>query len=207
MSLLSGAAIADAIRETSLKERLVITPLFDLTTQIKRGAASIDLHLGCRFAAAKKRKMAEATAGYRQMSMDNHYVSFGSEFVLHPSHFVLATTLEWVRLPPCLGAYVIGRSSLARMGLIIETAAGVHPSYSGVITLELTNVGEIPLRILPGQAICQLFLHTIKNPAPIGLDRSAFLGSLHPHATPPKPDDVEKFLRTLDNQEEAEHCA
>jgi dCTP deaminase len=47
--------------------------------------------------------------------------------------------------------------------LIIETAAGIHPGFNGCLTLELTNVGEVPIKIRPGMKICQIFLHAIPN--------------------------------------------
>jgi dCTP deaminase len=61
-------------------------------------------------------------------------------------------------MPGELAAYVTRKSSLARRGLVIETAAGGHPGFAGCITLELANVGEIPISLTPGMKICQ-FLH------------------------------------------------
>src|SRR3546814_13637367 len=84
---------------------------------------------------------------------------FGSNYVLHPGRFVLGVTLEWLRLPASLSGYVTGKSSLGRHGLVIETAAGIHPQFSGCLTLELATVGEVPLEIYPGMPICQIFLH------------------------------------------------
>jgi dCTP deaminase len=77
-----------------------------------------------------------------------HFVPFGQKFVLHPGRFALGSTLEWLRLPATMSGYVTGKSSLGRHGLIIETAAGIHPSFSGCLTLELANVGEVPLENL-----------------------------------------------------------
>src|SRR5262245_18868742 len=88
-----------------------------------------------------------------------HYVRFGDKYILHPGSFVFGVTLEWLRLPGDLAAYVIGRSSWGRRGLIIATATGVHPGFKGCLTLALTNVGEIPIAIKPGMETCQLFLH------------------------------------------------
>lgn len=71
----------------------------------------------------------------------------GDFFVLHPRQFVLGETIEWVHLPVDLSAYVLGHSSWGRDGLVIATATGVHPGYSGIITLELSNIGEISLSL------------------------------------------------------------
>lgn len=85
----------------------------------------------------------------------------GDYFVLHPRQFVLGETLEWIHLPADLAAFVTSRSSWGRDGLIIATATGVHPGYSGILTLELTNLGEIPLRLYPGLSVAQLFIFEV----------------------------------------------
>jgi dCTP deaminase len=87
----------------------------------------------------------------------------GKPFILHPNEFVLAATLEWIRMPKRLAGYVTGKSSWGRRGLVIETAPGVHPRYIGCITLEVANVGEIPITIIPGTEICQLFIHRVEG--------------------------------------------
>ena len=88
-----------------------------------------------------------------------YYVPFGKDFILHPHNFVLAVTLEWIRMPLHMTAYITGRSSWGRHGLIIETAPGVHPGFTGCLTLEMANVGDVPIKIRPGTRICQLFFH------------------------------------------------
>ncbi len=104
-----------------------------------------------------------------------HHVRFGNDFVLHPRSFALASTLEWMRIPTDLAGYVIGKSSWGRRGLIIATAAGVHPGFTGCLTLELANLGDIPIVIRPGMTIAQLFLHTVAGPTGSdSVDRSAF---------------------------------
>jgi dCTP deaminase len=120
-----------------------------------------------------------STAPSEANLVKSHYVSFGSRFILHPRNFVLGVTLEWIRLPSDLAAYVIGRSSWGRRGLIIATAAGVHPGFTGCLTLELTNVGEIPIAIKPGMTICQLFLHDVSSKSE-EIDKSPFACSRRP---------------------------
>src|SRR5438105_3109928 len=89
-------------------DRLVIWPMFDLNEQLEDGSASFDLRLGTRFAAAKRRRIthidAYSDAPHQTAFVEEYYVPVGQEFVIHPRHFVLATTLEWVRLPTDLGA-------------------------------------------------------------------------------------------------------
>lgn len=78
-------------------------------------------------------------------------------FVLHPGEFVLATTQEWVSLPPEIMARVEGKSSLGRLGLIVHATAGfIDPGFEGQITLEMTNLLRIPIILRSGVPICQV---------------------------------------------------
>ena len=174
---------------------LVITPLPD-TEQLKQsGAASVDLRLGTWFLKLQQTREAllkveeEDEASLTRL----YYVPFGDEFVLHPRTFVLGVTLEWVRLPQNLAGYVIGKSSWGRRGLIIATAAGVHPGFTGCLTLELTNVGEMPIEIKPGLEICQLFLQEVKSSSKF-VDRSSFLGLRRPTLGRIKMDEIASKL-------------
>jgi dCTP deaminase len=112
--------------------------------------------------------------------LDEHYVPIGDGFVLHPRHFVLGATLEYIRMPLDCAAYVVGRSTWGRRGLVIATAVGIHPGYAGNLVLELTNLGEIPLRLYPGCTIAQMFVHRFEpGESSIG-DRSMFVGGTLP---------------------------
>src|SRR5262249_44391074 len=73
------------------------------------------------------------------------------------------STLEWIRLPTRYAATVVGKSTLGRRGIVIETAAGVHPGFSGCLTLEIANVGEVPVELVSGMQICQLFVHSVEG--------------------------------------------
>ena len=90
----------------------------------------------------------------------------GQQFVIHPNQFVLGETLEFVKLPSDMMAYVVTRSTWGRTGLIVATAVGIQPNFRGVITLELRNLGDVPLNLYPGTKILQLFFHTVTPPAP-----------------------------------------
>lgn len=155
------------ITSQTKSDRLIIRPEPPLEALRESGAASIDLRLGTWFMTLHRRRMRALETGEESSSVYGdakftrmNYVPFGGTYYLHPRSFALAATLEWIRMPKNLAGYVIGRSSWGRRGLIIATAAGVHPGFTGCLTLELTNVGEIPLEIKPGLLICQLFLHT-----------------------------------------------
>lgn len=179
---------------------LVITPSPDLEELKGSGAASVDLRLGTWFVSPRATSTAlldigDAAPGGRseQRLTKTRYVRFGERYILHPRDFVLAVTLEWIRIPRDLTGYVAGKSSWGRRGLIIETAMGVHPSFSGCLTLELANVGEIPIAVRPGMRVCQLFLHSTTAPTQ-NAERSAFVGYGRPILGRLELDEVAKKL-------------
>lgn len=87
-------------------------------------------------------------------------------FVLHPGEFVLASTLEVVTLAADLAARVEGKSSLGRLGLLTHATAGfVDPGFSGHVTLELSNVATLPIKLWPGMKIGQLCFFQLSSPA------------------------------------------
>jgi dCTP deaminase len=129
------------------------------------------------------------------MLTKSFYVPFEKGFILHPRAFVLGVTLEWIRLPYNRAAYVTGRSSWGRHGLIIATATGIHPGFTGCITLELTNVGEIPITVKPGTHICQLFIHQVVTEGDKDcVDKSSFIGRRKPVLGTIELDEVAKKL-------------
>ncbi len=79
-------------------------------------------------------------------------------------HFVLAATMEYLRFPADIGAYVVGRSSWGRVGLIVATAVMAHPGFTGALTLELVNEGDSPICLYPGVRIAQLALDKLDAP-------------------------------------------
>jgi dCTP deaminase len=170
---------------------LVITPKPDLNEYRDSGAASIDLRLGCWFLRLRHPRVSMLDVGETvsealtaEALSKLHYVQFGDKFVLHPRAFVLGATLEWIRMPKDLAGYVTSRSSWGRRGLIIATATGVHPGFTGCLTLELFNSGEIPVALYPGMAISQFFIHMVKtendsiDKSKLGGRRRPFLGAI-----------------------------
>jgi dCTP deaminase len=147
---------------TSSAERLVVLPLPDKVAFENKAGASIDLHLGRWFTSMKQTNISEIDiSGEKPIKKTTreYFVRFNEKFLLHPGKFVLGISLEWLAFPGNLVGFVTGKSSLGRFGLVIETAAGIHPGYAGCLTLELTNVGEIPIALRPGMEICQIFIH------------------------------------------------
>lgn len=90
----------------------------------------------------------------------------GEAFVLHPGEFVLGSTYESVTLPDDVAARLEGKSSLGRLGLLTHSTAGfVDPGFTGHITLELSNVATLPIKLWPGMKIGQLCFFRLSSPA------------------------------------------
>jgi dCTP deaminase len=87
-------------------------------------------------------------------------------FILHPGEFVLASTFEVVTLPDDVAARLEGKSSLGRLGLLTHSTAGfIDPGFSGHVTLELSNVATLPIKLWPGMKIGQLCFFQLSSPA------------------------------------------
>jgi dCTP deaminase len=159
--LLSKGEIQRLLNTSPLAERLIITPLLE-DSQI--GPNSIDLRLGFTFVLSRRANIPavdpiagdEATTAKYQERLS---MSRGRKLYLHPGEFLLGASLEYVALPPKIGAYVTSRSSWGRAGLVIATATAVAPGFKGVITLELANIGTAPIVLRPGLRIAQILFH------------------------------------------------
>ncbi len=109
-------------------------------------------------------------------------------FILHPGEFVLGSTLERIVLPDDLVARLEGKSSLGRLGLLIHSTAGfIDPGWDGHVTLELSNVANLPITIYPGMKIGQISFMQMTEPAatPYGADSigSKYKGQRGPTAS------------------------
>lgn len=186
MSVLGREDIQGALAEPSMKDRLFITPLLD-KAQIGRGA--VDLRLGTEFLLLRRvhRSGLDPSRMSQQdleETQDEVIVPFGGELWLHPRHFVLAATLEYLGLPDDIAASVVGRSSWGRMGLLVATAVFVHPGFRGCLTLELVNEGDAPIRLSPGMRIAQLELQRLENPSPaLKKDKEKYIAPVRPQAS------------------------
>jgi dCTP deaminase len=90
----------------------------------------------------------------------------GEPFILHPGEFVLGSTYELVTLPDDVAARLEGKSSLGRLGLLTHSTAGfIDPGFSGHVTLELSNVATLPIKLWPGMKIGQLCFFRLSSPA------------------------------------------
>ncbi|MHB1613006.1 MAG: dCTP deaminase [Actinomycetes bacterium] len=108
-------------------------------------------------------------------------------FILHPGEFVLASTYEAVTLPDDLAGRLEGKSSLGRLGLLTHSTAGfIDPGFSGHVTLELSNVATLPIKLWPGMKIGQLCLFRLSSPAEHPYGSSAY-GSRYQGQLGPTP--------------------
>jgi dCTP deaminase len=108
-------------------------------------------------------------------------------FVLHPGEFVLGSTYEVISLPDDIAGRLEGKSSLGRLGLLTHSTAGfIDPGFSGHVTLELSNVANLPINLWPGMKVGQLCLFRLSSPAehPYG---SAIYGSRYQGQRGPTP--------------------
>lgn len=114
--------------------------------------ASVDIRLGRTFSVVE-----DFSAGVITLEKEIQYKSIETDtYILLPGQFVLATTMETVRLPDHLTAFVEGRSSLGRMGLFIQNAGWVDPGFQGEITLELFNANRCAIELKAGRRVGQL---------------------------------------------------
>ncbi len=98
---------------------------------------------------------------YRQQKHERYEIPFKTRFLLHPGSLALVPTLEWLKLPDDLHGSVTARSTWAREGLSIATATFIEPRYQGIATLELANLGQIPIALYPGLRIAQIAFVTV----------------------------------------------
>ncbi|WP_404805978.1 dCTP deaminase [Methanobrevibacter smithii] len=158
--------------------------------------SSVDMRLGDEFKVFKvirkpyiDPKDEEDIAEY----MESSTVPEGEAFIIHPNEFALATTQEYVKVPDDLVARVEGRSSMGRLGVTMHVTAGyVDPGFEGRITLEISNIGAMPVALYPGQRVCQLVFETMTTPAelPYGHPKrnSKYMKQLKPESSRVKLD-------------------
>jgi dCTP deaminase len=140
--------------------------------------SSIDVRLDRFFRVFENHKYSVIDPSVEQSELTRE-VEVGPKefFILHPGEFVLASTYEIISLPDDLAGRLEGKSSLGRLGLLTHSTAGfIDPGFSGHITLELSNVANLPVKLFPGMKIGQLCLIKLSSPAehPYG---SALYGS------------------------------
>jgi dCTP deaminase len=146
--------------------RIVIDPYIPEAVQ----PSSVDLHLDRRFRVFRNSRYPYIDVREPQPELTELLEISGDEpFILHPGEFVLGSTLERVGLPDDLVARLDGKSSLGRLGLLIHSTAGfVDPGWEGNLTLELSNVANLPITLYDGMKIGQISFQRLSSPVEVG---------------------------------------
>ena len=181
-----------SIKELMAAGRVVVHPCDPADIQ----PSSIDLHLGSLFQVFRNSRYPYIDPTVEQLGlMDMVEASVGEPFVLHPGEFVLGATVERVTLPDDIVARLEGKSSLGRLGLLIHSTAGyIDPGWDGTLTLELSNVANLPIVLTPGMAVGQISFMRMTTPVdrPYG---SAGLGSKYQGQVDPTPSRAHQHRR------------
>ena len=150
--------------------------------------SSIDVRLDRYFRVFENHRYPHIDPAVEQPDLTRLVETDGEDpFVLHPSEFVLASTFEVITLPDDIAGRLEGKSSLGRLGLLTHSTAGwIDPGFSGHVTLELSNVATLPIKLWPGMKIGQLCLFRTSSPSehPYG---SSVYGSRYQDQRGPTP--------------------
>ena len=158
--ILSDKDIRRYIQEGKIK----IEPC-DIESQLS--TIGVDLRLGNAFRLFKITHMSHIDLSKKNGDPDTELIEIpdGGEFLLHPGEFVLGVTKESVELPADIAGRIDGRSSLGRLGVIVHSTAGhVDPGFKGKLTLEISNIGKLPISIVPGMRFCILLFESLSSP-------------------------------------------
>ncbi len=160
--------------------------------------SSIDVRLDRLFRVFENHRYPHIDPSEEQSDLTRLVEPTGDEpFILHPGEFVLASTYEVITLPDDIAGRLEGKSSLGRLGLLTHSTAGfIDPGFSGHVTLELSNVATLPIKLWPGMKIGQLCLFRLSSSAehPYG---SAVYGSRYQGQRGPTPSrSFQNFHRT-----------
>ena len=118
-------------------------------------------------------------------------------FILHPGEFVLGSTYEFVKLPDNIAARLEGKSSLGRLGLVTHSTAGfVDPGFNGHVTLELSNMATLPIKLWPGMKIGQLCFFQLSSPSETPYGSAKYLNRYQGQRGPTASRSYLNFYRT-----------
>jgi dCTP deaminase len=151
------------IRSEIQSGRVAVEPFDEAMIQ----PSSVDVRLDKFFRVFENHKYSVIDPSIEQAELTREVIAEGDEaFILHPGEFVLASTYEIITLPDDIAGRLEGKSSLGRLGLLTHSTAGfIDPGFSGHITLELSNVANLPVKLYPGMKIGQLCLIKLSSPA------------------------------------------
>ena len=151
------------IRSEIQSGRVAVEPFDEAMIQ----PSSVDVRLDKFFRVFENHKYSVIDPSIEQAELTREVIADDDEaFILHPGEFVLASTYEIITLPDDIAGRLEGKSSLGRLGLLTHSTAGfIDPGFSGHITLELSNVANLPVKLYPGMKIGQLCLIKLSSPA------------------------------------------
>jgi dCTP deaminase len=149
-SVLSDGTIRRLVEEG----RIAIEPWDERLVQ----PASVDLRLGDSFRVFHNHRVTAIDLREPPRNLTEEVrIEEGEPFAIHPGEFVLGNTLERVAIPEDVVARIEGKSSIGRLGLIVHATAGfVDPGFQGTLTLEITNLTRVPIKLYAGLPIAQL---------------------------------------------------
>lgn len=153
------------IKKIIKNKKLVFKPSLN-KSQI--GPASIDLKLGPIFKKFNISKQCLLDTKKELPDKDfiiTKKIKSNEPFILHPNDFVLASTKEYIKVPNNLVLKVEGKSTLARMGILVHTAGFVDPGFEGTLTLEISNQSNLPVALYTEMHICQVAVQYLSSPA------------------------------------------
>jgi dCTP deaminase len=172
------------IREELASGRIVIEPFDESDIQ----PSSVDLHLDRFFRVFRNHTMGHIDVKQNLEDLTELVeIAHDGAFMLHPGEFALGSTSERIGLPDDLVARLEGKSSLGRLGLLIHSTAGfVDAGWDGHLTLELSNVANLPITLYPGMKIGQISFLKMTTPADVPYGSSS-LGSKYQGQRGPTP--------------------
>lgn len=160
--VLSDRDIRIALEEGRIK----IDPAPDLDKQL--GSISVDFRLGNTFMVFEHSRFSYIDPRHPQSigdAMRTYHVEDDEPFIMQPGDFALASTMESLELPDDLLGRLEGRSSIARLGITVHSTAAVfEPGWIGTATMELSNLGRMPVALYPGMRICAFSFQQLSSP-------------------------------------------
>src|SRR5215207_9276475 len=182
--ILSDRDIVEALESGRIK----VDPAPDLAVQL--GSISVDFTLGQTFMVFEHSRHSFIDPRSPQSigdAMRTIEVAVDEPFIMQPGDFALASTVESLELPDDLLGRLEGRSSIARLGITVHSTAAVfEPGWIGTATMELSNLGRMPVALYPGMRICAFFFEEVSSPVsvPYRLKRgNKYAGQVTPQAS------------------------
>lgn len=162
--------LSDRDLKSAIKaKRIIIKPFPNFEEQL--GSNSLDLRLGSTFRIFDHSKYPYIDPFKKNIGNEitrEIKKKKGEPFIIQPGDFVLGTTIEYIEVPDDLVGNLEGRSSIGRLGIIIHsTAASIECGFRGNITLEIANLGKMPVALYPGMRICSVSFLELTSPAEI----------------------------------------